>query len=163
MAKPKKATKKKPAVKKKSAKPAPKKKSAKAKAKPKAKAKTKPKAKAKPIEQADLMRMDGMKVPSKEQRTKDVAASQENPNYAKVRETVLGLFRSFYPSNPPESDEEILEIDPNDFDVDPGPFYETMADRFKLADDPNNDYFGGFGGKIATTIANIAKRWNGKA
>jgi hypothetical protein len=107
------------------------------------------------------MRMDGMKVPSRADRAVAVVVSQGDPAYAKVRETVLVMFRSFFPANPPESDAQILETDPNDFDMDPSPFYETLQARFGLGNDPDNDYFGGFGGKIETTIANITKRWDG--
>jgi hypothetical protein len=147
------------------------KKSARTKAKAKTKTKTKAKAKAKaktktkettaePMEQADLMVMDGMAVPNRAQREANVAASKGAASYDAVKGHVLALFRSFYPGE--DTDEQILATDPNDFDVDPGPFYEALSARFGLGDDPEQDYFGGFGGRIEHTIAVVTKRWDGK-
>ena len=148
---------------------------AKAKAPPvKAKAKAKPakaKAKAKPAkapkaaparEQVDEFRSYGGKAPSPEERATAVSDSQEAPRFAEVRKLVLDMYRDFYPIDPPETDEKILSTDPNDYDMDPGPFYETLQERFGVASDDNNEYFGGFGGKVETTIAFLTKHWDGK-
>jgi hypothetical protein len=47
-----------------------------------------------------------------------------------VQETVLQIFRGFYEATEP--DREILNTDPNDFDLDPGPFYETLVSYFGI-------------------------------
>jgi hypothetical protein len=128
---------------------------AKAKAKPVAKAKAKPvaKAKAKPVAKAKAK----AKPPAK---AKPAATPTAAANLEKVRATILDVFRMFYPGD--ESDAAILAIDPNGYDLDPGPFYDMLGERFGLGNDPDNNYFGGFGGTIATTIANVSKRWDGK-
>lgn len=151
-------------------------------AKPNAKAKAKPakakpakasKAKAKPakaksveahpeIETADLLFMDGANVPSREERTAALEQSKTQPRYEEVRKLVLEMFRDCYPSTPPETDAKILATDPNEYDLDPSPFYEYLEEKFAVEQDANNEYFGGYGGKIESTIAFLASRWDGK-
>jgi hypothetical protein len=137
---------------------------AKPKAKPKPKA-TKPKAKAKAVavereEQVDFFRSYGGKAPGPEERAEAVADSKQSPRYAEVKKRVLELFRSVYPGD--ETDEQILAIDPNDYDMDPSMFYECIEGVFNVPQDPNNEYFGGYGGKIETLIAFLAKHWDGE-
>ena len=137
---------------------------AKLKAKPKAKTKSKPKApKAAPrSEQVDEFRSYGGKAPSPEERATAVVESQDAPRFAEVKKLVLQMYRDFYPIDPPEPEAKILATDPNDYDVDPSPFYETLQERFGVEHDENNEYFGGYGGKVETTIAFLTKRWDGK-
>ena len=113
-------------------------------------------------EQVDEFRSYGGKAPSPDERAAAVVESQEAPRFAEVKKLVLDMYRDFYPIDPPETDEQILATDPNDYDVDPGPFYETLQERFGVANDETNDYFGGFGGKVETTIAFVTKHWDGK-
>ena len=77
-----------------------------------------------------------------------------------AKQIVLEQFQMFYPDDWTEA--KILETDPNDFDVDPCPFYETLQGMFGVKDDPDNDDFGGWGGTIADTIAFVEKHWDGK-
>lgn len=120
---------------------------------------------AKPVtemDQMDFMRMDGMNVPSREQRAEAVATAARNPLQVRVEKEMLDAYRLFYPSpGKPEPPAKILATDPNDFDVDPGPFYEYLEERFGVSQDPAQSYFGGFGGTIADAIAFITPRWDG--
>jgi CBS domain containing-hemolysin-like protein len=70
------------------------------------------------------------------------------------------MFEDMYPGD--ESEEQILATDPNDFDVDPSMFYETLQERLGVAYDEDNDDFGGYGGTVAQTITFLAARWDGK-
>ncbi len=70
---------------------------------------------------------------------------------------VISLFRDFYSADD-WAEDKILDTDPNGFDLDPGPFYEQLQEMFNVADDPDSQYFGGFGGKVSQTIAFIDKQ-----
>jgi hypothetical protein len=78
---------------------------------------------------------------------------------ARVEAEVLALFRDCYHGD--ESTAEILDTDPNDFDLDPSMFYELLEDRFGVPQDPANTYFGGYGGTVEATIEFLAARWDG--
>jgi hypothetical protein len=54
----------------------------------------------------------------------------------------------------------VLTVDPNDFDLDPGPFYEALEQLFKVEDTTHHAY-AGYGGTIEQTIDFIASRWTG--
>ncbi len=58
--------------------------------------------------------------------------------------------------------EDVLAIDPNEWDVDPSPFYETLEAVFGVAD-PTKTYFDGYGGRIKDTIEFVTRRWKGGA
>ena len=75
-----------------------------------------------------------------------------------VKAHVLEAFEAHFG----EVDGDPLEMDPNDFDLDPVPFYEGLSELFDVDFDEDNDNFGGFGGTIAETIAFIVKHWDGK-
>ena len=77
---------------------------------------------------------------------------------ARVEKLVLELFQEHYPG---EHDRP-LEIDPNDFDLDPVPFYEALSSTFGVPFDEQKSNFGGFGGTLRDTIDHIASRWDGK-
>jgi len=72
---------------------------------------------------------------------------------AEIRGRVMGIFREFFSGS--ESDSEILKINPNSFDMDPGEFYEMLIDEFNLhgsLDDSDDALYSGLGGKISATI-----------
>ena len=75
-----------------------------------------------------------------------------------VEKIVLDTFDGFSGG----SVEDPLTTDPNDFDLDPVPFYEELSEMFGVPFDDTNDYFGGYGGTIEHTIGFIAERWDGK-
>jgi hypothetical protein len=75
---------------------------------------------------------------------------------AEVQAKVLDMFRDFYKVKYPDS--KILKIDPNDLDLDPGPFYETLVEFFGIEFDDADDDFGGMGGKVSKTIKFITGR-----
>jgi hypothetical protein len=77
---------------------------------------------------------------------------------ARVKELVLEMFEAHYPGDL----DDPLEIDPNDFDLDPCPFYETLSSTFGVPFDDEESNFGGFGGTLGETIAYIAARWDGE-
>lgn len=129
--------------------------------KKKTKAKAKP-SKKKQLDQIDVMRMDGMKVASHEERDASAADASRHPNYARTLAAVLDAFRASFPSDEDETDEQILDIDPNDFDMDPSPFYEYLEARFGVPQDEDEDYFGGYGGSVRDTVAFLTPRWDGK-
>lgn len=121
------------------------------------KKKTKEKAVPKALEWA---RDGGIRTGSDEERAAAAKDASAHPMYEKTRKAVLELFRSCYPGD--ESDEEILAIDPNDFDMDPSMFYEVVEDRMGVPQDEENEYFGGYGGPIRDLIAFLAPRWDGE-
>lgn len=82
-------------------------------------------------------------------------------NAPAVKKEVLGLFEDMY-GDDAAGGGDVLAVDPNDFDLDPGPFYEMLSERFAVPFDDDNDYFGGFGGTLQHTIDFIASRWDGK-
>ncbi len=131
-----------------------------AKAKKKAKAKKAPK-KAAPKKKA--AKKPAAKKPAKKPAAKKPAAkkapAKKAPKAAtgSSKEAVISAFRDFYAAGD-WSEEKILATDPNGFDADPGPFYEQLGDDLGVATDPDNDYFGGFGGTVAKTIAFIDKQ-----
>jgi hypothetical protein len=107
------------------------------------------------------MRGDGMNVPSRTERADARATAEQHPHYAEVKKELLWLYAACFGSQAGETEEQILATDPNDFDVDPAGFYEWLPDKFGVPFDDKLDYFGGFGGTIADTIAFITLRWNG--
>ncbi len=79
---------------------------------------------------------------------------------ASLQTEILAMARELYGAN--RTDEELLAFDPNDVDaMDPSMFYELLGEKYGVAADPDNDYFGGFGGTIAKTIAFVEARWDG--
>lgn len=122
--------------------------------------KKKPSTKALTSRSLDWARGSGIKTDSPKKRAKAAATSAEHPLFEKTRIAVLAAFRDCYPGD--ESDEEILEIDPNDFDVDPSMFYEFVEERFGVPQDPSNQYFGGYGGPVRDLISFLTTRWDGK-
>ena len=114
----------------------------------------------KKLDGMDVMRLDGMKVPSNRERKSARGAAKKSPHYEKTKTAVLRAFRMIYGKE--ESEAKVLAIDPNDFDLDPSMFYEMLQDGFGVPPDPSNDYFGGYGGTVADTIAFLAARWDGK-
>jgi hypothetical protein len=109
--------------------------------------------------QADVMRLDGMNVPSRDERAAARTRAEAAPRYAEVKKLVIGIYGGFFDHE--LSDDELLATDPNDFDADPSIFYETLVARFGVPYDEEHDYFGGYGGTIADTIAFITPRWDG--
>jgi hypothetical protein len=79
---------------------------------------------------------------------------------ALMQEMVLELWAEIYGDD--MSTEEILETDPNDFDLDPSIFYESLQERFDVPFDDDNDAFGGYGGSVADTITFLTKHWDGE-
>lgn len=73
-----------------------------------------------------------------------------------VQAKVLDIFMDFYNVKYPDSN--ILKIDPNDLDLDPGPFYELLIESFGVEFDDGDEDFGGIGGKISETIKFISGR-----
>ena len=51
-----------------------------------------------------------------------------------AKKHILKIFRDIYEGD--ETDDEIMEIDPNDFDVDPAGFYEAIDPLVNALDDP---------------------------
>jgi len=130
------------------------------------KARTGPSVKKKLIESKSLewARESGIETDSPKKRAEVAAKSTKHPLYRKTRAAVLATFRECYPSDDddePESDDEILETDPNDYDADPSTFYEIIEERFGVAQDPSNQYFGGFGGPVRDLISFLTTRWDG--
>ena len=72
---------------------------------------------------------------------------------------ILAMARQLYGD---KTDEELLALDPNDVDaMDPSMFYELLGEKYGVEADPDNDYFGGFGGPIKNLIAFVESRWDG--
>jgi hypothetical protein len=110
----------------------------------------------------DWARQTGIKTASRAQRAATAKRVEQHPQYKKTRALVLTLFRNSYPSPKKESDATILDTDRNDFDIDPSPFYEFLERRLGVPQDPENEYFGGYGGPIRDLIAFLTPRWDGK-
>jgi hypothetical protein len=88
----------------------------------------------------------------------DVAAPVESK--ASLQTEILAMARQLYGD---KTDEELLALDPNDIDaMDPSMFYELLGEKYGVEADPDNDYFGGFGGPIKNLIAFVESRWDGK-
>jgi len=88
-------------------------------------------------------------------------ARMANPNRAQLEREILEMARQIY--GPKKTDAQLLAFDPNDLDeMDPSIFYELLGERYGVESDPDDDYFGGFGGPISKTIDFIAARWDGK-
>jgi hypothetical protein len=77
-----------------------------------------------------------------------------------LHDEILAIARRFYGHQ--RSDAELLALDPNEFDADPNVLYELLAEKYGVKPDPDNDYFGGFGGSIDDLIGFIELRWDGK-
>ena len=82
--------------------------------------------------------------------------------YAVTYAAVIKAYKQSYPADPPESEQTILDTDPNGFDMDPSPFYEWIEELFGVPQDPDNQYFGGYGGPIRDLVAFLTPRWDGK-
>lgn len=75
---------------------------------------------------------------------------------------VLNLFEAaFAEEQIPTARSAVLKTNPNRFDTDPAPFYDSLAELFGIPDDETSDDFGGFGGRLEQTIDFIASRWDG--
>jgi hypothetical protein len=129
-------------------------------AKKKKQKKKKKSAKEEPPKALDWARDTGIRTGSRTERATAASKASEHPMHARTQKAVLDLFRGIYPGD--ESDEEILDIDPNDFDMDPSMFYEMLEERLGVPQDPDNEYFGGYGGPIRDLIAFLTPRWDGK-
>ena len=144
-------------------KPAPKKRAPKKRAAPK----TQPAAK-KPAKQAAAEK-PAPKKPAKEPievlevlDVVEVVDVREAPvmEAASLKAEILAMARQLYGDR---TDEELLALDPNDIDaMDPSMFYELLGEKYGVEADPDNDYFGGFGGPIKKLIAFVESRWDGK-
>jgi hypothetical protein len=138
------------------AKAKPKKAAATAKPKAKAKAKAKP-AKAKPAK-AKPAKAKPAKAPAAPASTGN--GNRGGGNREQLQREILSMAREIYGD---QSDGQLLALDPNDIDeMDPSIFYELLQERYGVATDPDNDYFGGYGGPISKTIDFIAAGWDGK-
>lgn len=85
------------------------------------------------------------------------ASSEPNPS---LKTEILAMARQLYGD---KTDEELLALDPNDIDaMDPSMFYELLGEKYGVEADPDNDYFGGFGGTISKLITFVDSRWDGK-
>jgi len=84
------------------------------------------------------------------------AAKPIPPELLAEVQRVLAIFEGFYDLVP---DEDALAIDPNDFDVDPSPFYEALKSAFALEPAPPDAAFDGLGGTRDRAIHAIAARW----
>lgn len=90
----------------------------------------------------------------------DVMPFESAPAEVNLKSEILSMARQIYGD---KSDEELLDFDPNDVDaMDPSMFYELIAEKYGVAADPGNDYFGGFGGPIKNLIAFVESRWDGE-
>ena len=86
-------------------------------------------------------------------------AAPSGDQLAQLQAEILAMARQLYGDRP---DAQLLAMDPNDIDaMNPSMFYELLAERYGVTDDPTNSYFGGFGGAISHTIEFIAGRWDG--
>ena len=89
----------------------------------------------------------------------ETAAAPSEPK-ASLQTEILAMARQLYGD---KTDEELLALDPNDIDaMDPSMFYELLGEKYGVEADPDNDYFGGFGGPIKNLIAFVESRWDGK-
>jgi len=79
-------------------------------------------------------------------------------HHSKVAQHVLRLYQSTI--DPDAELATVLSVDPNDFDLDPSPFYEALEQTFKV-EDPSKHEFAGYGGTLKETIEFIAARWKG--
>jgi hypothetical protein len=78
---------------------------------------------------------------------------------ASLQTEILAMARQLYGD---KTDEELLALDPNNIDaMDPSMFYELLGEKYGVEADPNNDYFGGFGGTIKHLISFVESRWDG--
>ncbi|MDB4961226.1 MAG: hypothetical protein JWP01_1225 [Myxococcales bacterium] len=77
---------------------------------------------------------------------------------SKVAQHVLQLYQETI--DPDARMPSVLAVDPNDFDLDPGPFYEALEQLFQV-EDATNQAYAGYGGTIEQTIDFIASRWKG--
>ena len=82
---------------------------------------------------------------------------------AAVQAKVLEIFRLFYDGGAKDTVSKILKTDPNAYDLDPGPFYETLAEVFEIDFDDDEGDFGGMGGTVAQTIDFISSQVFGNA
>ena len=125
-----------------------------------AKAKTKTKAKAKKSTALEWALGGGLKTGTPKQRAAAASKASQHPMHAKTQKAVLAIFRECYPGD--DTDAQILETDPNEYDMDPSMFYEVVEARMGVPQDPKNEYFGGYGGPIRDLIAFLTPRWNGE-
>ena len=73
---------------------------------------------------------------------------------------ILAMARHLYGNR---SDTELLALDPSDIDeMDPSTFYEMIGEKYGIAADEGDSSFGGFGGPIATLVAFVQARWDGR-
>ena len=77
-------------------------------------------------------------------------------DYERLKTFVLDVFDGV--CMPDMDPKEVLSTNPNDWDADPSPFYNTLIAVFGFED---GTYFSGYGGKVQETIDFIAERWDG--
>jgi len=130
------------------------------KSKPKAKAKPKTKPKMKKTTALDWALGGGLRTGTPKERAAAASKASEHPMHAKTQKVVLAIFRQCYPGD--DTDAQILETDPNEYDMDPSMFYEVVEARMGVPQDPKNEYFGGYGGPIRDLVAFLTPRWNGE-
>jgi hypothetical protein len=87
-----------------------------------------------------------------------LSSTVPSDHHAKVAQHVLHLYQSTI--DPDAELATVLSVDPNDFDLDPSPFYEALEATFKV-EDPSKHEFAGYGGTLKQTIEFIAARWKG--
>ena len=138
----------------------PPKKSKRSKASKKKKKPSKSKAKAKKTTALEWALGGGLRTGTTKERAAAASKASEHPLHAKTQKAVLAIFRQCYPGD--DTDAQILETDPNEYDMDPSTFYEVVEARMGVPQDPKNEYFGGYGGPIRDLIAFLTPRWNGE-
>lgn len=104
---------------------------------------------------------DQLSTGSRDERAETARLIEGHPMYRKTFKTVITLFRQSFERPTPWTEAEILDTDPNDFDRDPGPFYDYLEAVFGVPQDPQDAYFGGYGGPIRDLIAFLTPRWDG--
>jgi hypothetical protein len=118
---------------------------------------------AEPID-ADAMGAEGIDADAMDTEPANTAESAPmtgapGDRHAQLQTEILAMVRQLYGDR---SDAQLLAMDPNEIDaMDPSMFYELLGERYGVADDPTNSYFGGFGGTISHTIDFIAAHWDG--
>ncbi|CAN5672306.1 hypothetical protein BH09MYX1_BH09MYX1_27630 [soil metagenome] len=112
-------------------------------------------AKKAPAKKAPAKKAPAKKAPAKKAPAKAGAA-------APIEAYVFFIFKGCYGPGADEfkSINDILMVDPNDWDMDPSPFYGTLDAVFGVADKAKHD-FDGYGGIIKKTVAFISSRWKG--
>ncbi len=91
-------------------------------------------------------------------------ARKASPPRSLVGDYVFYIFRGCFGGDDSEFERlvEVLDVDPNEWDMDPSPFYGTLEAVFRVAD-PTKMAFDGYGGTVRDTVKFITSRWKGGA